>query len=66
MNITINDASYTFSAPQSLDAIPQALSLPAKELALAVNQHIIYRSQWADTLLKDGDHIDAFTVVAGG
>lgn len=66
MNITINDTPYTLTEPTSLDAIPQIISLPEDALALAVNQCIVHRENWAKTVLQDGDHIDAFTVVAGG
>ncbi|MBD3587466.1 sulfur carrier protein ThiS [Salinimonas sp. HHU 13199] len=66
MNITINDTPYTLTEPTSLDAIPQIISLPKDALALAVNQCIVHRENWAKTVLQDGDHIDAFTVVAGG
>lgn len=66
MKITINDTPYTLTVPTSLDAIPQIISLPDDALALAVNQCIVHRENWAKTVLQDGDHIDAFTVVAGG
>lgn len=66
MEIFINDKSYTVSPFTHLSDIPEVLGLAHTDVALAVNQTIVHRQHWATTPLHNADHIDAFTIAAGG
>lgn len=35
-------------------------------IAVALNQHMVPKSQWAEQACQQGDHINLFSAVAGG
>ncbi|WP_413736609.1 sulfur carrier protein ThiS [Sodalis sp. RH21] len=66
MNITVNDLPVELDdAPTLLDMLAQ-LGHPHQGAALAVNQTIIPRSQWAQYQVNEGDDILLFQAIAGG
>ncbi|MFN8260633.1 MAG: sulfur carrier protein ThiS [Chitinophagales bacterium] len=67
MQITINNQSYTFDEHVSLEqAVAQLQLEDTSGIALALNEDIIPRSQWNDTILSDEDKIIIIGAVAGG
>lgn len=66
MKITVNDQDYRFDTPLSVDSLLAFLEQPLSGSALAVNQLIVPRPQWAEHLLKDGDNVVVFQAIAGG
>ena len=51
MQITINNQSYTFDEYVSLEHAVESLSLEdTTGIALALNEEIIPRSQWSETI----------------
>lgn len=66
MKITVNDEDYLFDTPPTVDSLLIFLEQPLSGSALAVNQLIIPRPQWAEYLLKDGDNVVVFQAIAGG
>ncbi|MDP4528793.1 sulfur carrier protein ThiS [Alkalimonas delamerensis] len=66
MPITVNEAPTTLTAPCSLQQLVETLELNPNGLALAVNQKIVAKSQWAETLLTEHDDVSAFQIVTGG
>ncbi|MBK9794314.1 MAG: sulfur carrier protein ThiS [Sphingobacteriales bacterium] len=67
MQITINNQSYTFDEYVSLEHAVESLSLEdTTGIALALNEEIIPRSQWSETILTNEDKIIIIGAVAGG
>ena len=67
MQISINNQSYTFDEHVSLEqAVAQLQLEDTSGIALALNEDIIPRSQWNDTILSDEDKIIIIGAVAGG
>jgi len=67
MIITINNNSYEFESEISLeDAIHRLQLEETKGIALALNEAIIPRSQWKETILYNEDKIIVIGAVAGG
>ncbi|WP_133469812.1 sulfur carrier protein ThiS [Paraglaciecola marina] len=50
----------------TLQLIAESQSLDLSNIAVALNQHVVPKSQWAETFCQQGDQIDLFNAVAGG
>jgi sulfur carrier protein len=66
MRIYFNDEPMQCDAHQTLSQLLEKLRLLKPGIALAVNQTIVPREQWATLSLHDGDHILLFQAIAGG
>lgn len=66
MNIVINGENHTLNKPTSLKQLISKLGLENKRLAIEVNQAIIARGEYADTLLKDDDKVEIVHAIGGG
>ena len=66
MQILVNSQPVTLEAPLSLELLLQQLNQQPNGMALAVNQKIISRSEWADHTVADGDNITLIRATAGG
>ena len=67
MQITINNKEYTFEENTSLENAIHALQLKDKNgIAIAINEEIIQRSKWNETILNNEDKIIIIGAVAGG
>lgn len=43
-----------------------ALSLPERGVAMAVNNKVVTRQQWTETILGEGDHVTVIKAAFGG
>jgi sulfur carrier protein len=67
MKIIINNENYTFDENTSLENAVSTLELKeTKGIALALNEQIIPRSKWNETILYNEDKIIIIGAVAGG
>ena len=66
ITIIVNGEDKTCSSPISIDELAHAYATNIEGTAIAYNRSILSKSQWSLTHLQDGDHIDIFTLVAGG
>jgi sulfur carrier protein len=66
MNIVINGENHTLNEPASLKQLISKLGLENKRLAIEVNQAIIARGEYANTLLKDDDKVEIVHAIGGG
>lgn len=67
MQISINKQSYQFDENTTLEKAIETLQLKALDgIALALNEEIIPRSKWNETVLSDEDNIIIIGAVAGG
>lgn len=65
MKIRINNKETDVQAESLLD-LAKELSLPERGVAVAVNNHMIPRTDWQQTALKDDDNIVIIKAVCGG
>ena len=66
MNAFVNERVITIPVDCNIEQLLTQLESPLKGSAVAVNQHIISRSKWAEYKLNEGDQISLFQAIAGG
>lgn len=66
MDITVNHQHYQFHAPCSVEQMLSQVHAPAKGIAVAVNQTIIAKADWALHILKQGDQVMLIKATQGG
>jgi sulfur carrier protein len=66
MKIRLNDQQLELAQPLSVSALLEQLERHQPGTALAINQIIIPRTDWANHLVQDGDDILLFQAIAGG
>lgn len=66
MKITLNDQPLTLAQALSVAALLEQLDRHQPGTALAINQTIIPRTDWATRQVQDGDDILLFQAIAGG
>ncbi|WP_279026381.1 sulfur carrier protein ThiS [Gibbsiella quercinecans] len=66
MKITLNERPIALAQPLTVNALLEQLEYQYPGTALAINQTIIPRAEWADHLVADGDDILLFQAIAGG
>ncbi|WP_448665336.1 sulfur carrier protein ThiS [Serratia plymuthica] len=66
MKIRLNDQPLELAQPLSVTALLEQLELHQPGTALAINQTIIPRADWANHQVQDGDDILLFQAIAGG
>lgn len=66
MNIYINGQAQTHDFGLTVHGLVEKLELANKRYALELNQAILPRSLYAQTLLNEGDQIEIIHAVGGG
>lgn len=66
MKITLNDQPLELEQALSVTALLEQLDRHQPGTALAINQTIIPRADWATRQVLDGDDILLFQAIAGG
>lgn len=66
LTIELNQTPTTLSRPMTLNEMLSELDIPARGLALAVNQTVVPQTQWDSTPVNDRDSIQLFQAIAGG
>ncbi|WP_022940574.1 sulfur carrier protein ThiS [Psychromonas hadalis] len=66
MKIDINEQSIEIDEKSNIEQLLVRLDSPLKGSAIAVNQKIISRSEWAHYQLKENDQVSLFQAIAGG
>lgn len=66
MKVTLNDQPLELERPISVAALLEQLERHQPGSALAINQTIIPRTDWATHHVQDGDDILLFQAIAGG
>ncbi len=65
MKVKINNKETNITA-QRLDQFAEELALPDKGVAVAVNNRMVTRADWAATMINEGDDIVVIKAVCGG
>jgi thiamine biosynthesis protein ThiS len=66
MHIYLNEKEYEVAEGTVLSALPALCGLPDKGIAFAIDNYIIAKTDWKNTLLSNGCKIMAIKAVAGG
>lgn len=66
ITIVINDQSHQVASALNLQQIIHQFELPEMGCVFAINNNVVPRSEWASTLLSQGDSISLFQAIAGG
>jgi len=66
MKIQVNEQPIDVPAEMTLEQLLVHLNKPLIGSAVAVNQTVINRTQWANAAINEGDNISLFQAIAGG
>lgn len=66
MHIQLNGEAYTLSAELSVEGLIEHLQLAGRRVAVELNFEIVPRSQYAVTLVKEGDVVEIVQAIGGG
>ncbi|UHJ60229.1 sulfur carrier protein ThiS [Vibrio furnissii] len=66
MTIHINAQPHITQLGSTLASVQAQLELPVQGCVFAINDQVIPRGFWHQTVLNDGDHISLFQAIAGG
>jgi len=66
MKVQVNEQTVELIDKLTVEQLLVHLDKPLNGSAVAINQYIISRSDWADRILNEGDRISLFQAIAGG
>tara|TARA_B100000809_G_scaffold266412_1_gene329025 strand:- start:4981 stop:5181 length:201 start_codon:yes stop_codon:yes gene_type:complete len=66
MNIQLNNNTQFLNDASSIKAMVTQLNIEPKGIAIAVNQTVISKSDWNQTILKANDNITIIKATQGG
>ena len=66
MQIQVNGEPRDVPDSATLDALVQHLALAPERLAVELNQRVVRRADWPETILKEGDRVEIVHFVGGG
>lgn len=66
MTVTVNGAGRDLRDGATVADAVEALTAPARGVAVAVNGEVVPRAAWARTRLRAGDRVEVLTATQGG
>ena len=66
MQLQINGEAREVADELKLSELVSELSLAPERVAIELNQKVVRRNHWAETMLADGDRIEIVHFVGGG
>ena len=66
IKIFVNGDSKEVATGSNIFSILQSLKISTKHIAIEINESLIFRSNWEDTTLKEGDKIEIVKAIGGG
>ncbi len=66
ITVRVNDCDVELPAGATVQSLVEHVGVEARGTAVARNGEIAPRSQWPETRLADGDHIELLSVARGG
>lgn len=68
MNVTVNGESRQLPAGATVASVVELLDVApgARGVAVALDEEIVTRAQWADTALHDGARVEVVAAIQGG
>jgi len=66
MTVLVNGERRQLAAGTALDVLVAALCAAPSGVAAALNETVVPRTRWPETLLREGDRVEVLTAVQGG
>jgi sulfur carrier protein len=66
ITLTVNGEQRQASDPMKLECFLEANNINPRLVAIAVNGTVLYREEWPQVILKDGDTVEIVRIVGGG
>ncbi len=66
MIIKVNNKEMELSSQASLQQLAETLQMPDKGVAVAVNNQMIPRTKWPETILQENDQVVVIKAACGG
>lgn len=66
MNLRINGKSATLPQAQTLETYLASRNLDPAVVVIELNESIVPKDKWAETLLAEGDSLEIVSFVGGG
>lgn len=66
MIIKFNNKEMELSSQASLQQLAETLQMPDKGVAVAVNNQMIPRTKWSETILQENDQVVVIKAACGG
>ena len=66
IKIFINGDLKKFSQESNIISILESLNISSKHIAIEINESLVFRSDWEETTLKDGDKVEIVKAIGGG
>ena len=66
ISVTINGEAREVPAEIRLDQMLELFSLPRQRIAVELNNVVVRRTDWPDTIVREGDKVEVVHFVGGG
>lgn len=66
ISVTINGEKREVPAEVDLDKLLELFSLPRQRIAIELNNSVVRRADWPETIVHDNDRIEVVHFVGGG
>lgn len=66
ISITLNGTSREVPSNTTVESIVREISTATQGIAVAVDENVVRRTDWANTVLHSGARVDVLTAVQGG
>ena len=66
INVSVNGDNKQFENGTTVDQMLDMLEIKRQRLAVEYNKEILPRTEYAETLLKEGDSFEIVSLVGGG
>ena len=66
MTIRVNGEERALPRPLTVAELLETFDLAPQRVAVEVNEDLVRRANFADTLVRDGDRVEIVTLVGGG
>ena len=66
IKIFINGDLKKIPQETNIVSVLESLNISTKHIAIEINENLVFRSDWQETNLKDGDKIEIVKAIGGG
>ena len=66
IKIFVNGDLKKFPSQTNIVSVLESLNISSKHIAIEINENLVFRSDWQETNLKDGDKVEIVKAIGGG
>ena len=66
IKIFINGDLKNFPQETNIVSVLESLNISSKHIAIEINESLVFRSDWQQTTLRDGDKVEIVKAIGGG